>query len=148
MTAQPDRVPAASGAGVASAPDTAQELATETLRVVAWILTPEDGYAPVPDPVPDLLRKVACRLLEAHPERNPLLCRHVYEIAAAATAFVLTLRQAPGPGTAPALDPVGLPARLETVPRTTLPEVLLAAARTCRNARVSEPTTSPSTPTP
>jgi hypothetical protein len=77
MTAGPD--PAADTA--APAPRLVLELAAETLRVLAWILTPEDGYEPPDNPIPQLLRKVACRLIESHPARGTVRCEQAAEVA-------------------------------------------------------------------
>jgi hypothetical protein len=119
------------------APFPVREVAAETLRVVAWILTPEDGYEPVDEPVPKLLRAVACRLLESHPARDAVVCGQVAEVAATAAVFVLAVRHAPADAT-DAADQISPLRHLEAVSRAALPEVLLTAARVCQHAPVNE----------
>jgi hypothetical protein len=105
-----------------------RDLAAETLDLVAWILTPEDGYEPVPDPIEVLLRAAACRLQRHDPESGPVLCAQVAEAAASAAAYVLAVRSAPADPQAPAGSTSPL-ARLQQLPRDELPELLHAAAR-------------------
>ena len=115
-----------------------QELAAEALELTAWILTPEDGYEPVDVPVPHLLRTVACRLQQARAGRGTALCRHVYEVASAAAALALAVRNAPDADQNHNLDVVNVLTRLESVPRAELPGALLAAAHACKNASPAE----------
>ena len=115
----------------------AVELAAETLRVCAWILTPEDGYQPPDTPVPELLRRAACRLLQTHPARGTVRCGQAAEVAAAAAQFVLAVRRAPENAAPATASHVEEPTGLDAVPRAALPEVLLAAARVCQHAPVN-----------
>lgn len=135
MTAEPD--PADAAAPAPSGPRLARELAAETLRVTAWILTPEDGFDPPGNPVPELLRKVACRLRETHRARGTVRCAQAAEVAAAAAHFVLAVRRAPETGAPATASKVERPDALEAVPRAELPEVLLTAARVCQHAPVN-----------
>ena len=113
-----------------------QELAAETLRVTAWILTPEDDYQVPDNPIPELLRRAACRLLQSHPARGTVGCAQAAEVAAAAAEFVLAVRRAPETG-APARPGADRPNRLDAAARAELPEVLLTAARVCQHAPVN-----------
>ena len=132
MTAEPD--PAAPGP---SGPRLAAELAAETLRVTAWILTPEDGYQPPDTPIPELLRRAACRLLQTHPARGTIRCTQAAEVAAAAAQFVLAVHRAPETAAPATAGDVEEPTGLEAAARAALPEVLLAAARVCQHASVN-----------
>lgn len=124
MTIEPNDSTATVPAAIASL---VQELAAETLELVAWILTPEDGYEPVSDPVPVLLRTAACRLQYPYPGSGPALCAQVAEAAASAAAYVLTVHRAPADPQALAGSTSPL-TRLEQVPRGELPKLLRAAA--------------------
>jgi hypothetical protein len=136
MTAEPD--PAAhTTAPSPSGPRLARELAAETLRVTAWILTPEDGYQVPENPVPQLLRKVACRLLQTHPARGTVRCAQAAEVAAAAAEFVLAVRRAPENAMPATASEVDAPSGLEAAAPAELPEVLLTAARVCQHAPVN-----------
>jgi hypothetical protein len=133
MTAEP--APDADTA--APAPRLVREIAAETLRVVAWILTPEDGYEPEDAPIRDLLRKVACRLLESHPARGAVRCTQAAKAAATAAEFVLALRRAPETSAPATAGEAEGPTGLEAAARAELPEVLLTAARVCQHAPVN-----------
>jgi hypothetical protein len=109
-------------------------VAAETLRVVAWILTPEDGYEPPDNPIPQLLRKVACRVLESHPARGTVRCEQAAEAASTAAQFVLAVCRAPETSEPATAVEVNGPTGLDAVARAGLPEVLLAAARVCQHA--------------
>jgi hypothetical protein len=134
MTAIPPRPPAAAPACTATL---VQELAGEALELTAWILTPEDGYEPVGEPVGELLRAAACRLQYPYVASGPALCAQVTEVAACAVAFAFAVRRNPTEAAPrPAAEPVNPLARLSTLPREALPELMRAAARACRDARV------------
>ena len=136
MTAEPD--PAADTAAPSpSGPRLARQLAAETLRVTAWILTPEDGYQVPQAPIPELLRRTACRLLETHPARGTIRCAQAVEVAAAAAQFVLAVRRAPVDAAPAAAGEVDRATGLEALPRVELPQVLLTAARVCQHAPVN-----------
>jgi len=143
----PNPAPADGGTDNAPAPNLVLELAAESLELTAWLLTPEGGYEPVDEPVPILLRATACRLQHTRPGHGLALCRHVYEVASAAAALALAVRNAPDPDKNHNLEVVNLLTRLETVPRATLPDALRAAARACKHASLLDATARPSAPT-
>jgi len=134
MTAIPPRPPAPLPA---CSTILVQELAGEALELTAWILTPEDGYEPEPAPVGELLRAAACRLQYPYAASGPALCAQVTEVAACAVAFAHAVRRNPTePAPDRAAEPVGPLARLDELGREALPELMRAAARACRAARV------------